>query len=84
MEDLGLDSIMYVKLLTSLKQKLGVDFEVNDLVVEKNQTIQQLSLEIAHLIQTQKRITQLEQLPKVKNLLERHAQLVERNGTRNW
>lgn len=79
MEDLGLDSIMYVKLLTSLKQKLGVDFEVNDLVVEKNQTIHQLSLEIAHLIQTQKRITQLEQLPKVKNLLERHAQLVERN-----
>ncbi|MDI9819336.1 MULTISPECIES: aminotransferase class I/II-fold pyridoxal phosphate-dependent enzyme [unclassified Legionella] len=79
LERLGLDSIMYIKLLSSLKQRLSLEFEVNDIVVNKNQTIRTLAKEIARLTQESKRITRLEQLPKIKNLLERHSDLVEKN-----
>ncbi|MBN9230440.1 MAG: aminotransferase class I/II-fold pyridoxal phosphate-dependent enzyme [Legionella sp.] len=74
---LGLDSIMYIKLLSSLKQKLLIDFEVTDLLVDKNQTVHTLALEIARLAQVRKRIQRLDELPKIQNLLARHAQLVD-------
>lgn len=77
LESLGLDSMMYVKLIGSLQQKLSIDFEVNDIMLDKNQTIGDLAKEVARLAKCQEHISRLEQLPKVKSILKRYDNLAQ-------
>lgn len=77
LESLGLDSIMYVKLIGTLQQKLSIDFEVSEIMLDKNLTIGALAKEVARLAKSQEHITRLEQLPKVKSILKRYANLAE-------
>lgn len=75
LECLGLDSILYVKLLTNLQQALSIEFEISDVIANKNQSIRKLAGEISQNIKVKQQIRKLEELPKIKKLMEMYTNL---------